>query len=107
MRMLSRRLGALLVAGIYAAGSSGLALIRWARFPSGIRRTRTPLALLNVVVVIGIVLMGVIAVITRHALRALVPDISSVAATLWTAAVAGVVGAFIVRVSAQPETDDR
>ncbi len=55
--------------------------------------------MLQVIVTLGLLGVGLMAIISRRALSPLVPDVPDLAESLWTALLAGIVGAYIVKVS--------
>jgi hypothetical protein len=59
----------------------------------------TPLVLLQIVVTVGFVLVALLAIYARSSLDVLVPPVTELAASLWTAVLAGVVGAYLVKVA--------
>lgn len=99
---------ALAVAGvcaIHAASTNIWAIIRLVR--SHVAARKSPLLLLHCVVVVGIAAAGLLALLLRSSLAPLVPSIGELSATLWTAILAAVVGAYIVRMSQSRTTDLR
>jgi hypothetical protein len=75
---------------IHAAMNNGAAIWRMAHQPAGARDT--PLLLMHVVIAGGLVVVGVLALVTRNTFEEFVPTLDELGATLWTAAFAGVVG---------------
>ncbi len=92
-------LAAVLVGVGHASMTVGWALLVWFRSAPALRRHRVPIAILRTVVFLGVVSSSLAAAATRRLLAPLVPRVQELSATLWTALLAGIVGAFVVRVS--------
>lgn len=94
--------GAVGIAALHAATTSGRALFSlWRGHES---RRKAPLALVHIAVALGVACAALAAIVTRRALRALVPPVDELSTGLWTAVVAAVLGAYIVHLSRR--TDD-
>lgn len=92
-------MGAIATAGLHAGLTSGWGLLQAVRWPKSIRRRRRPILLVRLVVLIGVVGIGYLAAAFSGFAAPLVPPLSDLSATLWTGLIAGVLGAFIVRIS--------
>lgn len=92
-------IGAIATAGLHAALTSGWGLAQAAKWPADVRKRRRPILVVRVVVLVGVVGIGVLAAAIRRLLAPAVPPLSDLSATLWTGLIAGVLGAFIVRIS--------
>ncbi|MGH9890568.1 MAG: hypothetical protein ACREA0_00995 [bacterium] len=84
---------------LHALLTSGWGLLQAVRWPAEIRRRRRPILVVRVVVLLGVVGVSALAGVSRGVFAAIVPPISEISATLWTGIIAGVLGAFVVRVS--------
>lgn len=60
---------------------------------------RGPLSLLHVVVATGILVAGALGYLTRTTFAELIPPVAELSLSLWTAALAGVVGAYVIATS--------
>jgi hypothetical protein len=87
------------VAAMHATLTSGYGLLQATRWPSALRRRRRPILLIRLAVLVGVIGVGVLAGSLLDLLGPLVPPLGELSATLWTGVIAGVIGAFIVRVS--------
>jgi len=81
----------------HIALSNGRALIGLATSPE--TRRRGPLGLLHVVVAAGILGAGALGYLTRTTFAELIPPVAELSLALWTAALAGVVGAYVITAS--------
>lgn len=95
----SGALGAALVGITYAFATSGTALITWQRSNPERRRQRTSIALLRAFALLGVITVAILAGQTHAAFAPVIPPISAVPETLWTAVIAGILGAFLTNVS--------
>lgn len=81
----------------HAALTSGRALVGVIR--SGRLRRRPLLGLMHPAVMLAVVGVSVAGALTAGSFRSIVPDLDAVASDLWTGLIAGVVGAYAIRVS--------
>lgn len=96
----SALLGSMSVAVTHGFLTSGRAIAEaMVRWPSHVRRHRIPVLMLHGLVVLGLALIGFLAYMTSDGFAPIVPTLNELSATLWTGLVAGIIGAFIVRVS--------
>ena len=95
----SAAVGAAAVGIGHALLRPGWALIQAARWPRSVFRHRVPIVLVHVAVLLGLIATTGIAIVLAPTAAPLVPPATELSATLWTALVAGVIGAFVVRVS--------
>lgn len=89
---------ALSAAGSHALLTNGRALVLWLFSARSLRRHRTPIALVRAVGVAGAVIVAWLATAVGSYIDFVVPDLDELAATLWTAALAGVAGAFVLEI---------
>jgi hypothetical protein len=66
---------------------------------SVLRRHRAPVLVLRLATIGGIFLVSLLAYVSRVKLESLVPSVHDVTTTLWTAAIAGIGGAYVLQVS--------
>jgi len=100
--MLDRRgaegpLGAILVSIVHASLTLGWALAVWARSNAALRRSTLSIALFRAVTFAGVVIMGVAAAITFRSFSGFVPSLQELSAGWWTAVLAGIAAAFVLR----------
>lgn len=94
----------LMIAVLHGAATSGRAV--YGIVQRGRLRDR-PLALaLHVLIMVVLALVGVIAAVTASAFEDLVPTNEDLAVALWTALFAGLVGAFLVRITTARGVDE-
>lgn len=98
--------GAMLLGLCYALPTSGWPLVRWARMSKAFRRGRMAIVLLQGVGFLIVVLAALAAGFARNLLAPVVPEINDLAAAVWTAFAAAVLGAFVVRVSVNAGTNE-
>jgi hypothetical protein len=91
--------GSLAVASIHALLTSGVALVTWARWPRKLRRHRFPIAMMRATSLVLIPMTGFLAALSADPLAPIVPRPSELAETLWTAAIAAVLGAYLMSLS--------
>lgn len=91
--------GALGVAGLHTMQTTGWSLIQAARWPTTVFRHRVPIVIIRIVSGLGIMGSGLMAGALFEVLAPLIPPVRELSATLWTGGVAGVIGAYIGRVS--------
>lgn len=77
----------------------GWALIQAARWPRSVFRHRVPIVLVHIGVLLGLIATTGLSVVLAPTAAPLVPPATEISSTLWTALVAGIIGAFVVRVS--------
>jgi hypothetical protein len=82
----------------HAASTNGYALVESSR-RAGLRRHRIPVSLVKAFVLVGLLVIGYSAYLTRGVLESVVPPLSEMTAALWTALLAGIAGAYIGRLS--------
>jgi hypothetical protein len=97
--------GALLLGGAHGAATVGRAFVVGVFAPRTLRRHRAPVLLLRLVILIGVLAVALGCAALRVQAAPLVPEVHEMAATAWTAIFAGVLGAFVIRVS-QGRTGD-
>jgi hypothetical protein len=90
---------AVIAIGVIYSLPTGLSILRDARSDATIRRHRAPVLVLRVVTILGILTVAILAFASRDVMAPLVPAVHDVVVTLWTAAIAGVLGAYTLQVS--------
>lgn len=88
---------------IHALATNGRAALGLIRAHAESRKA--PLWLMHSAVVVGIGLAGLLALLLDDAFAPAVPSVQAISATLWTALLAGIVGAFLVHVARSPGID--
>lgn len=97
--------GAVAVAVLHTVPTLGRALVSWARLPRGLRRHRLPIVMLRAATFVAALSMGALAGRMADTLAPLVPELNELTAALWTAVFAGIVGAFVLRLSSSGGTN--
>ncbi len=95
----SGRLCALGVGVIYGLCTSGRSLFNAAKYPSRLKHERTPTILIRGISLSLIVAISLVAVITKDIFATIVPPLEDISSTLWTGIIAGVLGAYIYKLS--------
>jgi hypothetical protein len=98
-RLQAAPLLAVIAIGIIYASPTGFSILRDARSDATIRRHRAPVLVLRSVSILGIMAVAILAFASRGVLAPLVPSVHDVIVTLWTAAIAGILGAYTLQVS--------
>jgi hypothetical protein len=90
---------AVLAIGVIHSLPTGMSVVRDVQSDRTIRRHRAPVLVMRAAVIVGIMGTAVLALASRGATAHLVPSVHDVVVTLWTAAIAGVLGAYAITVS--------
>jgi hypothetical protein len=90
---------AVIAIGVIYASPTGRSVLRDARADPTIRRHRAPVLVLRVITILGIQVVAILAFASRGVMAPLVPSVHDVVVTLWTAAIAGILGAYAIQAS--------
>ncbi|MGE5099668.1 MAG: hypothetical protein ACM3SX_06760 [Deltaproteobacteria bacterium] len=94
--------GAVLVGALHAILTLGRALLAWALSTRVSRQDRNSVALLRTVVFVSVLAVSLVAAATFQVFDRFVPSAENIMSALWTAIFAGIIGAYLVRVSRGP-----
>lgn len=91
--------GSLVIGVAHSLTTTGRALVQAALLPSPIRRHRVPTLIVWGVVFLGVMLTAALAGLVSGYSSAFVPDSNEIVSSLWTGLIAGVLGAYLAKVS--------
>jgi hypothetical protein len=96
---------ALGVAAVHGTVTTGRAIVRDIRAPRPLLRHRLPFLFVRVMGFVGLIAAGFVAAYSVPLAEPIVPPPSELSTTLWTAVLAGVTGAYVVRLTSDRSTD--
>lgn len=99
-------LTALGIGVVHALATSGWSLFQAFRLPKDVRKSRFPIILIRCSMLVLITGAALMAAFSMRKFNSFIPPISEISATIWTGIIAGVFGAFIVKVTSEHASDD-